>query len=406
MKRPTLLRCLCLVCLVCLVGPLSGCAPGGPAPLQDKVSLSLMVPSEYQDLYNPALEKFKKQEPNITVETRSQGFSDQLGDVTLIRWYMLNSTSQTEADQILDLTPLIQQDRAFKPEDYIPGALDTFKVGNKLLALPTGVDPSVIFYNQDLFDRMGVPYPKPGWTWEEFRATAEKLTDVGAGYFGYRPSERYFDALFFVHQNGGSVFNSQGEVRLDGPETVKAVEWYVSLFGPDGPAAIASQMRTAYGEGGGNVGVVSGKIGMWMDSVSGLESQFGGAIKFKVGIAPLPHGEKNLSLAQYEGLAIQAATKNPQAAWRLVNFLSGQPNSWVYPARASLADSPIFLNAFGKEKAAGVRAALENATVTQGLDFPRFNSMEMAFTYAVSTAIEQGVPAAEALSRAQDDIQH
>ncbi len=404
MKKKILFR---WVCLICLVGMALGCSPGasGPAPIQEKVTLSFTIPQEYQNLYEPALEKFKEQEPNITVETRSQGFYTQFGDVALVRWYMVDQIGQSQDNQALDLVPLLQQNKAFNPDDYFPGALDTFKTGSKLLALPTGVDPEVVFYNQDLFDRMGVAYPKPGWTWEQFRATAQQVTNVQAGYFGYRPSDRYFDVLSFVFQNGGALFDDQQHVRLDTPETVKAVEWYVSLFGPDGPAGTQSQLRDAYGDGGGNVGVVTGKIGMWTGSVSSLTSDFMGMIKFKVGMAPLPSGDKGISLAQFEGLMIKSTTKNPQAAWRLVEFLSKQPNTWIYPARKSLADSPVFLAAFGKDQAAGVRAAIENSSSMAGLSMGRFNSALMSFTYAVQISIEQGVPAAEALKKAQDTLQ-
>jgi len=402
-KTTTLFR---VICLACLAGLLLGCAPGasGPAPIKEKVTLSFMIPSEYQNLYETQLAKFKEQEPNITVEVHSQSFNGQMGDVSLVRWYQLNQAGFTQNNQALDLTPLLQQDKTFNPDDYFPGALDTFKSGSKLLALPTGVDPYVIFYNQDLFDRLGVAYPKPGWTWEDFRTTAQQVTNVPAGIFGYRPSQRYFDCMFFVFQNGGSLYDDQQKVLLTAPETIKAVEWYVSLFGPDGPAATQSQQREAYGDGLGDVGVVTSKIGMWMGSVSSLTSEFGGMIKFKVGMAPLPRGDKGLSLAQFEGLTIKSDTANPQAAWRLVEFLSKQPNTWVYPARKSLADSPVFLAAFGKDQAAGVRAAIENATTMTGMNFGRFGPAMMSFTYAVQQSIEQGIPAADALKTAQDTI--
>ena len=34
----------------------------------------------------------------------------------------------------------------------------------------------MINYNRDLFDEAGVDYPKEGWTWDEFREVAKKLT--------------------------------------------------------------------------------------------------------------------------------------------------------------------------------------------------------------------------------------
>jgi hypothetical protein len=231
------------------------------------------------------------------------------------------------------------------------------------------------------------------------------LTSVSEGVFGYRPSQRYFDSLYFVFQNGGSLYDDQQNPKIDSPETVRAVEWYTSLFGPDGPAASEDQMREAYGIGGGNVGIVTAKIGMWMGTVSSLTGDFGGMIRFKVGMAPLPRGEQGTSLAQFEGLMIQANTLNPQAAWRLVAFLAQQPNAWVYPARKSLAESPEFINAFGKDQAAGVRAAIENSTQVTGMNFGRFGTVMLSFSMAVRKSIVEELPAADVLKSAQEDFQ-
>jgi multiple sugar transport system substrate-binding protein len=378
----------------------------GPKPIQTQVTLSFLVPSAYQHFYDAQLEKFKIQEPNITVKVLAQAFSgQQAADVALIGGYQLDQPAFQDTNESLDLTPLLQQDPAFKKQDYFPGALETFQRQGKQMALPTGIDPTMVFYNQDLFDRMGAPYPKADWTWEQFRLTAQQLTDVPKGIFGYRPSQRYFDCMYFVFQNGGALYDDQQKPKLDGPETVSAVAWYTSLFGPDGPAASEGQMLEAYGIGRGDVGVVTSKIGMWMGSLSSLTSEFGGMIKFRVGMAPLPRGEKGISLAQFEGVMITAKAVNPQAAWRLVSFLAQQPNTWVFPARQSLAESPLFLSAFGKDQAAGARAAIENSTQVTGMNFGRFNTAMLSFSMAVTKSINEGIPAADVLKKAQQDIQ-
>ncbi len=39
-------------------------------------------------------------------------------------------------------------------------------------------------YNRKLFRQAGVPYPKAGWTWDDFVRTARLLTDPRRGTFG------------------------------------------------------------------------------------------------------------------------------------------------------------------------------------------------------------------------------
>lgn len=61
----------------------------------------------------------------------------------------------------------------------------------KLPGLPFKVNTLGLFYNKDLFDKFGVPYPKDGWTWDDALETAKKMTrtDGGVQYrgFGIRP---------------------------------------------------------------------------------------------------------------------------------------------------------------------------------------------------------------------------
>jgi multiple sugar transport system substrate-binding protein len=401
--KSSLYRILCCAGLASL---LLACQPAvsGPAPIEEPVTLTFTVPSEYQRLYEPAIEKFKEIEPNITIETKSQGFSQQAGDVTLVRWYDVAPGGFLENSEALDLTPFIQQDSGFNPDDYIPGALETFKSGDKQMVLPTGVDPFVIFYNQDLFDQLGVAHPKNDWTLDDFRTTAQQISEPSAGIYGYAPSDFYFDSMFFAFQFGANLLDQQQQARLDSPEMIQALEWYASLYGDGGVAPNEEQMRDAYGDGMRDVGIVTSKVGMWMGSVSSLTSDLGGMLKFKTGIAPLPRGPQSTSLAQFEGLMISAKAENPQAAWRWVSFLSAQPNTWVYPARKSLAESEEFTNLFGKDQSAGVRAAIDNSTELAGLDFGRFRELMILYFGTVRSVIDGGLPAAEALQNAQENV--
>jgi multiple sugar transport system substrate-binding protein len=382
-----------------------GCAPAenGPAPIQEAVTLTFIVPSEYSNLYKPAVDAFKEVEPNISIEIKSFGFSQQDSDVALVRWFDQNQDDD-ERVEALDLTPFLQQDGDFNPEDYLPGALETFRETDKQYALPTGIDPFVIFYNQDLFDRLGVPYPQPVWTLDDFRTTALQITAPSEGVYGYVPSDFYIDCLFFTYQFGGQLIDAEQNVRLDSPETIQALEWYASLYGTGGVAPNQDELEEAYDMGGRAVGIVTGKVGMWLGSVTNLSTELGGMIRFKVGMAPLPSAGEAFSPANFEGLMISANTANPQAAWRWVKFLAARPNSWVYPARISLAESEEFLTLFGRDQAAGAKAAVANATRLSGFDFGRFRQVMFQYFSAVRSVVEGGVPADEALRSAQENV--
>ncbi|CAG7618395.1 hypothetical protein PAECIP111802_00514 [Paenibacillus allorhizosphaerae] len=77
----------------------------------------------------------------------------------------------------------------FDLERFEPVAINAVKQmgeGGKLPGLPFRLNALTIFYNKDLFDKFGVPYPKEGWVWEEAYDTARRLTkeDNGIQYRG------------------------------------------------------------------------------------------------------------------------------------------------------------------------------------------------------------------------------
>jgi multiple sugar transport system substrate-binding protein len=384
---------------------LSACKPtaAGPQPLKEKATLTFVVPYEQRDLYNPAIEKFRTREPNIGIEIKTQSYNDPMGDVRLVSWYEVNSAQSNPADVALDLTPFLQEDTSFQREDYFPGVLDSFTASGKLLALPTGMDPFVMLYNQDLFDRMGVAYPNSDWTWEDFRTKALQLTDAPAGIYGYLPADGYFDSFFFVYQNGGRIFERDRAARFDSPEVIGAVEWYANLFGENGAAPTSVQIRKAFGDGGGLLGISQGRVGMWIGSLSNIKGTDVIRWTFRVGVVPLPRGAEAFSVAQFQGLMIRKDTPNPQAAWRWVSFLSSQPMDWIYPARKSVADSPTFSTTFGKERAEAARAALQQSSLITGLDLAGLQSNLDTLNSAVIMVVEQGLPATEALQKAQQN---
>src|SRR5882757_347582 len=66
-----------------------------------------------------------------------------------------------------------------KAEDFDKPIMDGLKVDGKQIAIPYDSGPMVIFYNRDAFAAAGVTEPKPGWTMDEFKAAAKKLTAAG-----------------------------------------------------------------------------------------------------------------------------------------------------------------------------------------------------------------------------------
>src|SRR5690606_34937624 len=124
------------------------------------------------------------------------------------------------------------------------------------------VEVMVLWYNKDIFDKAGVPYPpsNPGeWTWEEFVETARALT---VDRNGRRPGDPGFDpnriqtygvafgtwwapVLPFVWSNGGDWFDETGrQVLIDQPESVEALQNLADLIYKHRVAPTPTQMES------------------------------------------------------------------------------------------------------------------------------------------------------------------
>jgi multiple sugar transport system substrate-binding protein len=90
-----------------------------------------------------------------------------------------------------DIMPFVQKYK-YDLGKIDPVSVDMMKGLSKggMYALPTLMSPSPIYYNKDIFDKFGVPYPKDGMTWDDLYELARKVTrkDGSVQYYGFMVS--------------------------------------------------------------------------------------------------------------------------------------------------------------------------------------------------------------------------
>jgi multiple sugar transport system substrate-binding protein len=95
--------------------------------------------------------------------------------------------------------------------------------------VPYAADPRLFFYNKEIFDQAGIPYPTEAWTWDYFMGLAKKLTDKN--HFGFvLPStyagRGYLDYFTWMWNNGANVLNKDmTQATVNTPEAVEALEF-------------------------------------------------------------------------------------------------------------------------------------------------------------------------------------
>jgi ABC-type glycerol-3-phosphate transport system substrate-binding protein len=335
-------------------------------PTQEPVALTFGFPIVDKAYYESLLVDFKQQNPNITITFKTyQDNPREFTDVVIIPWTLAPDSSQAEA--LLPLDPYITQEEDFQVEDFYPNVMEAFKINGEQIAVPSGVDPWVMFYNKDLFDKYAVPYPQEGWDWTDFLALAEAVRHSEDTVYGYSSVQGYTDSVLFLYQHGGALGDGSGNPTLNSIENVEALEWYTSLFHDYQVAPTTEQAQDDFGYANyaTTFGLINGKIGMVMGQFStrGGRSIYPSAWTFKWGAVPLPHDVQDFTGAFYEGIGIMKESKNPDAAWKWASYLSRQPHNRLVPARISLANSPEYAELVGEDVAKVGRDSMANAMV-------------------------------------------
>lgn len=68
--------------------------------------------------------------------------------------------------------------------DFWVGERAVASVNGRVIGVPALVDNLAVVYNKTLFAKAGLAPPGPDWTWQEFAADAQKLTDPAAKQYG------------------------------------------------------------------------------------------------------------------------------------------------------------------------------------------------------------------------------
>jgi len=384
-------------------------------PTPEPVTITLAYYGVELGYIEELITQFNEIHPEITVELQ-EVYTNDLATYSGVDIFGVDLFSFLENQAqglFLDLSPLIEQDQSLGIDDFYPGAIDVFTQNGKIWAIPTGVDPFILYYNQDLFDQFGVPYPTNNWTWDDLQTAAMLTSNPDQNIYGYAVPEPYFDmvAMVLIHQHGGQLFDdlyNPTEIIYNLPLNIEALEWYSNLYHLYEVAPTPEKARAAYGGSGNQTlfrGILTGKIAMW----PGNFSDRGGVTwpvqwDFNYGLVAFPAGEVATTSGFGTGYAISVQSPHPEAAWKWVNFLSRQVPLATVPARKSLAESASFSEKVGNDNAAAILTSVENlALITP--DLIQFEGVFQYFHQALLDIVNGTQSAEEALNWAQDQVE-
>ncbi len=391
-----------------LAALLAGCAQ--PTPTPEPITIRCAFPQWDRAYYQGLIKSFGERYPSIVVEPRplnGQALSQlKPGDADVL--FTQSIRQQASRGDLLPLDPWLGHDDAFALGDLYPGAVDLFVSEGKTWGIPIWVDPLVMFYNKDLFDRAGVPYPQPGWTRDDFLEAALALRDKEAGVYGYAFGWPSADALLFAYAHGGRLVDDWRRpttVTFDDPLAVEALDWFARLVTDYDVAPSPDQAGAAFGgdaDWAAYHGAEGGKVAVWANGLSTRGGQGDEKWAFRWGVTTFPREGQMIAGVGIGALAISSQTEEPEACIKWIAFVSQQLPGEYAPARRSLAESKAYEQAVGSEIATVVQASMGGVLLTES----ELGGMGQAlglFFQAYQPVLEGQVTAFEAMAQAQQE---
>jgi multiple sugar transport system substrate-binding protein len=257
-----------------------------------------------------------------------------------------------------------------------------------------------------------VSYPKPGWSWDDFLATARALTiregDKGTRWGFVEPNSRH---LPFIEGRTGPLIDQTTDPptpRFDQPEVIEAVRWYVDLYLKEEVVPLFEEEEEALVSEGQTL-IEGGKAPMWPEwsALWAYRKEQGNR-----GVVPYPVDTPDSGstlMVWADGLSMSAGTAHPDAAWRWMDFVTRQdmsrqgPLVRFLPPRRSVAESIGFWDEMDEELATALRYAIDHSYIPQTTTgYDAFNDA-MQTVLSGERSVEEAL--AEAQTQAEADIQ-
>ncbi|GAA1524554.1 sugar ABC transporter substrate-binding protein [Kribbella lupini] len=377
--------------LVMVAALLAGCSGGESSDSDGPVTITYGI---WAGTQTPAMQEiataFTKENPDITVKIQERPYPEfwstlqtgAAGGTAPDAFWMLAQQIRPYAagGQLLDISDAVK-DQKVDLGNYPKAVLDLYDQGDgKLYGLPKDVDTNAVWFNKAMFDKAGVAYPKAGWTWADFRATAKKLTDPAAGTWGVAAPLDYQGGYYnSIFQAGGKVIADDGKTSvIDSPEAQAGIKFWTDLQA-DKSSPTLQQLSDTEAE----TMFEQGKVAMYVSGAYwALKLYDNPAIRAKVDVAPLPTGVKQATVTSGIENVGYAGTKHPEETKKFLLFASGEQaaniqakSGAVLPAyqgteKAWMAAMPEFenLQVFIDAKAYSVPLPVQgNAAEWQGL---------------------------------------
>lgn len=324
----------------------------------DKVNLkfglgTLVTPLPNRDAWDQAIKDFVASDPQVGSIALSIGIdplerATQQNDCFYVPYNMVPGA---KLDLLLNVDPFLTADASFDKADVIGGVMPQLQRDNKTWAVPIAIDPAILKYNSDKFDKAGVPAPASGWTIDAFASTVKSLkptADDKAPFVAANTGGTHL--LILIAAYGGMPQDYRTNpvtINYTDPANVDAIRQVLDL---------AKQGYIKYDPLGNfnfGFGTLDRTATLYTDTLNtATAASSTDATKsdpYKVTI--YPRGSKFAALSYTIGAAyISARSQNPEACYRWISALAKRPDLFAsMPARRSQIKDPALAAVQGQD---------------------------------------------------------
>mgnify|MGYP000852552984 CR=1 FL=1 len=267
--------------------------------------------------------------------------------------------------QALDLLPYLPSGYL---DDFVPSHIRLFHIDGKQYALPLYTGISALYYNQDMFEAIGLTPPDETWDWDDLLDAARKLTrrdETGmVTTYGTDVQVAWDRVILWIWENDGEVIEEGqfvgSHVTFDAPEVVEAIQFLQDLIHSHevAPSWIQLGMDPWVGFWRGDT------VAMWQSGSWDIANTLQQA-PFQWNVSVRPRGRNGTAAAVHtsDGIMVYKGTPHPEAAARFVQFLTSRDAQEILMYQANLQPARLSL---------GIDYATATAPARQGINMGVF----------------------------------
>ncbi len=382
------------------------------------------MPGFFQDVMANISKKFTEENPDIKIHfvnpsatyedgiqlIMRQNGTAELPDITFTGLNRLRILSERSIG--LDLKQLVEKETDFEAQGFTQTILNLAKTGDRQVGLAFATSNPIMYYNADLFKKVGENPDTPPATWDDVIRIGGKIKELGNGVqgidFRWQGDDWMFSALLFG-AGGRMLSEDEKQVAFSGAEGEAAFKLLDRMVKEGGLPVFTKEA--------GEQAFAAGNVGFAFQTTGGLRNTIKNVgDKFDMRTAKIPLLNPEKGRLPTGGNAVVILTSDDakiEAAWKFAKFAAGPygasvvvPGTGYVPNNELAAKSDDYLGKFYDENPLFKAGLSQMNIMIPWYAFPGSNGVKVTQTIVdnLSRVVEQKATPEEALADAADEV--